>query len=163
MDNDINSQLIQSSQSSNYRQAHKRKLLVFGLVIFLSGVGIGSGVIMTALQYYGVINFQYPERTAIGRITNGLERDLDLTAEQRALIDPIIEKHVNSLDRLYLQFSPEIEKEIASLKANVARELTEEQKIRWVHRFNEIEEGISHSEHEGEHREESDQDVIKRY
>ena len=137
-------------------------MLVFGLIIFISGVGIGSGVIMLLLQHYGVISIKYPEKTTMWRITNGLDRDLDMTEEQRARIDPIIEKHVNSLDRLYRQFGPEIEKELSSLKASVGRELNEEQKIRWFHRFNEIEEGISHGEHEGEHREGSEQEIIRR-
>jgi hypothetical protein len=100
------------------------------LVLFASGIVIGSGV--TLIITYKVVHYrlrhpeQFPDR-AVAR----LKKPLDLSNQQAAEVRLIMRSHLVRLQALRRQWQPQLEAELDSLEKDVAAALKPEQAEKW--------------------------------
>ena len=100
------------------------------LVLFASGIAIGSGA--TLIITYKVVQYRlrHPERLP-DRAVERLKKPLDLSNQQAVEVRSIIRSHLIRLQALRRQWQPQLDAELDSLEADVAAVLKPEQAEKW--------------------------------
>jgi len=111
--------------------------LVLTLVIFLSGVLVGTGTTVLVIRNRALGVIHHPE-TMPQRMVNRLRWPLGLSDEQAAELKRVFERRQASLQRLQRRFQPKFEAELDQIEAEVAEALDEEQQRRWQQYFGHI-------------------------
>lgn len=106
------------------------KLVLWGLVILFCGMVIGAGI---TFQAGHVMMFRAISRSGdmAERVTKHIDRDLDLTDEQRSQVAKIVAHRVSTFRNILIDAYAGIEEQFQLLHDEVAPILTEEQKLKW--------------------------------
>jgi len=116
-------------------------MVLLGLVIFGSGIVIGSVGTLTFVRRAMVRAVKHPEQLpdrAIARMT----RRYDLTPEQQAEVGAILRTRMQRMTAIRQQLRPYLDAELDSLRDDVAGVLTEEQATQWQHDFGRLRNAI---------------------
>lgn len=113
-----------------------RSLLV-GIAILFCGMLIGSGLTMRVLWNRVTDIVQHPDQLP-QRITQRVNRFLDLTPEQQTKVQDILAKRQLSIEALRRQVYPNIQSEMDGLRDDVAAILNPDQARRWKERFEQL-------------------------
>ena len=110
------------------QQVHRWRMAFFGTVILLAGAVIGASLSLLVLGPKPPERPQIPDRF----FTKNFEefvRTVDLTGEQRSLINHIMDEHMEELRRIREEeMFPKIVAELETMKKEIDDVLTEEQK-----------------------------------
>ena len=105
--------------------------IVILLTVFSSGIGVGavaaSRYVLSRMQHYRA----HPEVLPV-EITDTLTGRLDLTDDQSKKILAVITKRHARIEKVRQASAPEIHSEFDLLETEVAAELDDEQKQRWL-------------------------------
>jgi hypothetical protein len=111
--------------------------LILVLVIFVSGVLVGTGGTVLVIRNRVLTVVRHPEQMP-QRMVNRLRWPLGLSDEQAVELEQVFERRQESLQRLRRRFQPELEAELDQIEAEVADVLDEEQQQRWQEYFGHI-------------------------
>jgi septal ring factor EnvC (AmiA/AmiB activator) len=109
--------------------------LLLALVIFVSGVLVGSGLTFKVITSGFKKYFQSPAVSA-ERITHRMKKQLDLTDEQAVQVHRIIFEQQKAFQSLRKQVRPQLDAQIEKTRQELAAVLTPEQARKWEKRFN---------------------------
>jgi len=106
------------------------KLVLSGLVILFCGMVIGAGITFHAghVMMFRTIS---PNGDMAERVTKHIDRDLDLTDEQRPQVAKIVTHRVSTFKNILIDAYAGIKEQFELLHDEVAPILTEEQKLKW--------------------------------
>lgn len=102
----------------------KTKPVLLSLLTLLSGIVIGVGATLIAVKQEPTEH--RPNFTP--RMLEHLMRELKLTDEQTAVVEPIIESHKKQLDELFAEVRPKISAIYDSMNDEIAKVLDDHQK-----------------------------------
>jgi hypothetical protein len=113
------------------------KLALLGLVIFFCGMVIGAGITFHAgsVMMFRAIS---PRGEMAERVTKHIDRDLDLTDEQRSQVAKIVAHRISASKNILIDAYVRIEEEFELLHDEVAPILTEQQKLRWEKHYKKL-------------------------
>ena len=104
--------------------------VLLGLILFLSGGLIGSGLTARAIIRGAQHRLHHPEEFP-ARATARLRRSLDLSDAQAAAVESVLRTRQAAIQEIRRDFQPKIEAEIDKLGTDVAGVLTPDQAARW--------------------------------
>jgi len=110
------------------------RTVLLALVIFVSGVVVGSGLTFKVITSGFKRFFQDPEVLA-EHITHRMKRQLHLTEEQSVQVRRIILEQQKAFQSLRKKVWPELEVQIEKTRRELAAVLTPEQARKWEKRF----------------------------
>lgn len=110
----------------------RRWLFVAGtlLLVFVSGGVAGSSATMMALNR-GNENRLQPFSDWKAKVMNNLSKELDLSSEQFAQVEQIMEEHYQAINRIREANRPLYQQEFKRLQEQVAGVLSAEQQEKW--------------------------------
>jgi hypothetical protein len=116
--------------------------VLLGLAILFCGMVIGAGVTFHAGH---VIMFRAisPGGNMAERVTKRIDRDLDLTDEQRAHVSKIVTHRVSTFKTILIDAYAGIKEQLELLHDEVVPILTEEQKLKWERRYKKMQKVIA--------------------
>jgi Spy/CpxP family protein refolding chaperone len=114
------------------------KAVALGIVILLCGALLGSGITLVAVKR--MMNVIHTPGEVAKRITERMQRKLDLSPEQHRRVLAILRAREKSLRTLLGRIQPQIEKELWKTREEVAAVLNPEQAQKWLNRFDVIHE-----------------------
>jgi hypothetical protein len=123
------------------------KLVLFGLIILFCGMVIGAGITFHVGSIM-IFHAMSPGDEMAERITKRIDRDLDLTDEQRSQVAEIVARRVSAFKDILTGVYPRIKEQFALLHDEIAPILTEEQKLKWEKHYERMHEVITRI-HEG--------------
>ena len=118
------------------------KLVFFGLAILLCGMVIGAGITFHAFRVM-MSRAISPSSELAGRITKHIDRDLDLTAEQRSQVAKVVAQRVSGFKSILTDAYDRIKEQFQLLHDEVAPILTEEQKSKWEKHYKKMQRVIT--------------------
>jgi adenylate kinase family enzyme len=124
------------------RKKSRWKLILLGLVILFCGMVIGAGITFHAgnVMMFRAIS-QNGEMAE--RVTKHIDRDLDLTDEQRFQVAKIVAHRISVFKNILIDDAyPRIKEQFELLHGEVASILTEEQKIKWEKHYEKMQKVI---------------------
>lgn len=116
------------------------KPMLFGVLILISGILIGAGLMYIRMQRHIPRNPEPGPEYFSERIMRHMVGELRLTPEQRGQIDPIIKQHFESMHQIRMEARPKISEEIKQMNEAILPVLTEQQKRRWQEQARQIRE-----------------------
>ncbi len=124
------------------RKKNRWKSVLLGLVILFCGMVIGAGITFHAgnVMMFRAIS---PGGEMAERVTKHIDRDLDLTDEQRSQVAKIVAHRVSAFKNILIDAYARIKEEFESLHDEVAPILTEEQKLKWEKHYKKIQKVIT--------------------
>ncbi len=113
------------------------KLALWGLVILLCGMVIGAGI---TLHVGGFMIFRAmtPDGKTAEHITKRIDRDLDLTDQQKSQVSQIVAHRVSAFKSILIEDYPRIKEQFELMHTEVASLLTEEQKLKWEKHYKKV-------------------------
>ncbi|MBC8379476.1 MAG: hypothetical protein H8E62_09895, partial [Planctomycetes bacterium] len=106
----------------------KTKPVLLSLLILLSGIAIGVGATLIVIKQKPT-----PPRPKFNtRMLNHLMRELNLTEEQKAQIDPIIQSHMEELEKIRTEAIPKITLITEAMNTEILLLLDDHQKQIWT-------------------------------
>ncbi|MBI4596008.1 MAG: hypothetical protein HY730_06475 [Candidatus Tectomicrobia bacterium] len=117
------------------------KLVLLGLVILFCGMVIGAGITFH-VGHVMIFHAISPNGEMAGRITKQIDRDLNLTDEQRSQVDKIVAHRVSAFGSILIEAYPKIKEQFELLHDEVAPILTEEQKLKWEKHYEKMQKVI---------------------
>jgi len=133
---------IKESPVNNAPPTRKRrrwKSALLGLVILFCGIVIGAGITLHAGSLL-LLHAVGPEVKIAQRVTRHLDRDLDLTDEQRAQVVKIVGRRISAFQHIVIDAHARAKEEYELLHDEVAAILTGEQKISWEKHYKKMQE-----------------------
>ncbi len=132
-------EIKESAVNTPSRPPKKRrwKLLLLGLVILICGMVIGAGITFHAghvLMFRAVS----PGGEMAERVTRHINRDLDLTPEQRSQVAKIVAHRVSAFKDIFMDAYTRLKQQFELLHDEVAPVLSEEQKVKWEKHYNKM-------------------------
>ncbi len=122
------------------KTSHEKLMSVLLCVVILTaGIAIGASLMFIALSAQQDSYDQHPEIYA-DRMLRRLNRELDLTPQQRSELDPIIRKHTQALEEIRGQVRPKIVEQLEQLDSEIAAVLDEQQNEIWDRQAERLEE-----------------------
>ncbi|MCC6143939.1 MAG: hypothetical protein IT368_09045 [Candidatus Hydrogenedentes bacterium] len=119
----------------NHRLRRRRWLSIFlGAIILTCGMVIGSVITVSYLWNRVLDHIQNPDQIP-ARITERLERRLDLTADQAQAIQEILTERQNGLLAIRAQVYPQVQAELNRARDEVAAVLNDAQADQWRKMF----------------------------
>lgn len=134
MTNDTHSTPPSSSGLLSRTRSRRLRSVVFGLLILLCGIFIGSGGTVIVVFRLLTHAIHHPEEIPT-RVVNRLRFNLDLTDKQAAKIKIIITKRQKTIQAIRRETQPRLERELDGIRADVAAVLNPEQARSWKKRF----------------------------
>lgn len=118
----------------------KRRLtaIALGVVILLCGAMLGSGI--TLVHFKRTMDVIHTPGEAAKRITDRMQRKLDLTPEQQRRVLAILRAREKSLRAILTGVEPRIEGELRKTREEVAAVLNPDQAQKWRSRFDTLHE-----------------------
>ena len=113
---------------------HRWRMAFFALVILIAGIVIGASLMIIFGRQQMMRRSHAPE-IAVERMMRELIEHLDLTAQQRQAIKPILIEHMERLQQIRMEVRPQIQAQLASLNKEVSALLDEDQKQQWQREF----------------------------
>lgn len=114
------------------RRMHWWRMALSGLMILIAGITLGAaGTIMVIRPARQTYRPPLPTDMAIHSQMRRMERFLNLTDEQDALIETILREYFQALEQLREEARPLIEALLEDMKADVDAVLTREQRETW--------------------------------
>ena len=118
--------------SANEKTASVKTVAAIVVVIaFISGALIGAA----GDRIYLVVTHQIFPRNMSGpmshRIAARLSRELDLTAQQRASVEAILDRRAHRIESIWSSVRPQVRAEIDQTNAEIAQLLTPEQRVKF--------------------------------
>ena len=121
------------------RQAYDLlKSILLGLVILAAGMVIGSGVTFLILSHQQERVRREPEIFA-EHLLGRLGRELNLSAQQREQLDPILREHFKTLHDIRASVRPRIVSQLEELDREIMSVLDEHQKTLWQQQVRRLE------------------------
>jgi hypothetical protein len=111
-------------------QMHRWRMAFFGLVILLAGIVIGASTALIGKWHFMPAPGPGPDQIA-QRMVEGLRRDLDLSPQQRGKIEPIIRRHMDTLDEIRRNARPLIDAQMSQMNEEVLPILEPRQRVLW--------------------------------
>jgi hypothetical protein len=119
----------------------KYQMAFWGLVILIGGIAIGAATTVMVLKPR--LPFAPPGiEGSAQRMLDGMANELNLTAEQRRLIEPLIKQHMAKLDEIRSKAQPQITEQFRLMHDEIAKVLTPEQLSLWEERLRRIPENF---------------------
>ncbi len=118
------------------------KLVFLGFAILLCGMVIGAGITFHAFRVM-MSRAISPSSELAERITKHIDRDLDLTAEQRSQVAKVVAQRVSGFKSILMDAYDRIKEQFQLLHDEVAPILTEEQKLKWEKHYEKMEKVIT--------------------
>lgn len=130
-------------RSTAVRRRRLRPLLMvlLGLVIFGSGLIIGSVGALTVVRRTMVRAVKHPERLpdrAVERMTSRY----GLTEQQQGEVEVVLRRRMERMAAIRQQLRPHLDAELDSLQEDVAPLLDDEQEVRWREDFTRLRNAI---------------------
>lgn len=122
---------LNENQNIYQIKMHRWRMAFFGLVILLAGIIIGSSAVSLGRWRFLRRHNPGPEQ-AMFRMARGLQDNLNLSPQQRRMVEPIIRMHMEKLEEIRRNARPLIEQEMRRMKDDIFPILNEEQKARWM-------------------------------
>ncbi|MHC5082607.1 MAG: hypothetical protein ACYTET_01530 [Planctomycetota bacterium] len=116
------------------------KPICFSLIILLSGVIIGSGLTMMTMSRMRPKPDNRGWEWVSAHTIRRMERELGLSPEQKAQLDPIIKKHTLAMDDIRQEAKPKFAKEMKAMNEGIQSILDEHQKQLWQDKIRKMEE-----------------------
>jgi hypothetical protein len=115
---------------SKTSKTRRWKLILLGLVILFCGMVIGAGITFH-LGNVMMLHAISPGGEMAERVMKRINRDLDLTDEQRPRVTEIVVHRVSELKSIFIDASIRIKEQFMLLHDEVAQVISEEQKTKW--------------------------------
>ncbi|MBN1901344.1 hypothetical protein JW926_08485 [Candidatus Sumerlaeota bacterium] len=112
--------------------------IMLGIVIFLCGIIVGTGVTLLIARRIVIKALRNPEGMP-QRITTRMKKNLSLSDVQAEKVQQIISRHLGELNRIRKETHPRVRENLGRLKEEVADVLDEEQERKWRERFEKLE------------------------
>jgi len=137
-------ELKESSANTPPQTPKKRgwKLVLLGLVILFCGMVIGAGItfhVGNVMMFHAIT----PGDEIAERVTKRIDRDLDLTDEQRPQVSEIVAHRVSAFKNILLDAYTRIKAQFELLHDEVAPILSEEQKLKWEKHYKKMQKVIT--------------------
>lgn len=113
--------------------------LLLSLVIFGSGFVAGGATALVVARNRILYAVHHPEE-APARITSHLRRTLDLSDDQAAKVETILQKRQAAFQALRAEVQPRVMAELDQVETEVAGVLDDAQREKWHRRFGELRE-----------------------
>ncbi len=112
--------------------ARRRRLktVLLGLAILFFGMIIGGGITLH-IGHVMILHTLNPGDEMAEHIGRRIDRKLDLSADQRSRVDAIVRRRVAAFREILDDAYPRILEQIRLMHDEVARVLTEEQRMEW--------------------------------
>jgi hypothetical protein len=120
--------------SPNQWCVHRRHLLIFSLLIFLSGLLLGSGGTLIFMRYRFVHIMRNP-RQLHENLADHMSHDLALSPEQRDQIRQIVQTRMENMQRLRSQTRPLMDEQYQKMQSEIKALLSPEQATKWERQF----------------------------
>jgi len=136
---------MKESPGSTPSRAPKKgrwKSLLLGLVILVCGMVIGAGITFHAghvLMFRAVS----PGGEMADRVTRHIDRDLDLTPEQRSQVAKIVAHRISAFKNILIDAYTRIKEQFQLMHDEVAPILREEQKSKWEKHYKKMQKVIT--------------------
>lgn len=108
--------------------------VLLSLLIFMGGLVCGGGLSLLAVRQRLLSGLHHPEHVA-EHVTRRLAFRIGLSSEQSARVEAVLRQRQPALQALRKRMQPEIEMELALLRAKVGEVLEEPQRTRWKQLF----------------------------
>jgi hypothetical protein len=116
------------------------KPVLLSLLILFSGILIGAGLTYISMQRHIPSQPEPGPEYFSERMMRHLAGELQLTDEQKAQLEPVIETHFQSMNQIRMEARPRISEEIKQMNEAIMAILTEPQKQIWEDRVKRIRE-----------------------
>jgi hypothetical protein len=131
---------MQESKMNTPSQTPKKcrwKLVLLGFLILFCGMVIGAGITFHAgsVMMFRAIS---PRGDMAERVTKHIDRDLDLTDEQRSQVARIVALRISAFRNIVIDAYGKTEEQFELLHDEVAPILTEEQKPKWEKHYKKL-------------------------
>jgi hypothetical protein len=113
---------------------HRWRMAFFALVILLAGIVIGASS-MTIFGRRQMMGKPHSPEIAVERMMRELIEHMDLTAQQRQAIRPMLLEHMEKLHQIRMDVRPQIQQQLANLNEDVSALLDEKQEQQWQREF----------------------------
>jgi hypothetical protein len=116
------------------------KPILLSLLILFSGILIGAGLTYISMQRHIPSKPEPGPEYFSERMMRHLAGELQLTEEQKAQLEPVIDKHFESMNQIRMEARPRISEEIKQMNEAIMAILTEPQQQIWEDRVNRMRE-----------------------
>jgi hypothetical protein len=108
--------------------------VILWLVIFGSGLFVGTGLTLMAVRRGMLEAIHHPEKMP-ANLANRLRRPLRLSDEQAEQVEQILSQRQVALEAIRVRYQPEIEQQLDRIEAEIADVLDEKQREAWYRMF----------------------------
>ena len=112
------------------RSSQRRRMAFFGMVILAAGISIGAAS-MLILAPEKLLRLPLDPEFGSMRMIPPLRRELGLSPEQEQKIEPILDKHMQTLDYIRMEARSSIEQALIRMNESISDILTDEQRQIW--------------------------------
>lgn len=119
------------------RKRRPWRSILLGLIILFCGILIGAGVTVILLQRVVFYAIHHPEEIP-NRLTERLRNKLSLTDDQTKKVKAILTERQKAFTELRRVTRPKVERELKSLREEVAAVLDKDQARKWSKRFDRL-------------------------
>ncbi len=113
--------------------------ILLGIVILAAGMAIGASLTYMGMLRRGPAYSQEPEIFA-EHMLRGLNRELNLTPQQRRQLEPILRRHGTHLVEIRAEARPRIVAQLEQLDSDIASVLDDDQHDLWQQKIRRLEE-----------------------
>jgi Spy/CpxP family protein refolding chaperone len=141
---DTMNETVKTESSDVYlRKIYRWRMAFFSLVILLAGLVIGSASTVIVLRSrFGQPGGGGMGQFAGGRMLERLERELDLSPEQREELEPIVQKYMQELHEIRRNAGRTIDEKLQLMNEEISSVLDEDQQRRWQHHLERLRERL---------------------
>ncbi|MBN2138149.1 MAG: hypothetical protein JW720_10095 [Sedimentisphaerales bacterium] len=128
---------IHNTIADHIPKPHPWRMALFGIVILVAGVVIGAG--STLIFVPGEVMPAPPSVVGwmMGRLLEGMDRDLGLSAEQKEQLKPIFDANRQKFDRKHREQRAEMGELWNQFNTDISKVFTPEQSRKWEHKLEE--------------------------
>ena len=126
---------------SYIHKLHRWRMAFFGMVILLAGIVIGGASMLILVPHKLMRPPRGPEFESL-RMIPSLRRDLGLSLEQSEKIKPIMNKHMEKLQKIRMDARSEIDKALVQMNEDISAILTEKQQQIWQRRLDRLQQDL---------------------
>jgi hypothetical protein len=119
------------------RKRRPWRSILLGLIILFCGILIGAGITVILLQRVVLYAIHHPEEIP-NRLTERLRNKLSLTDDQTKKVKAILTERQKAFTELRRAKRPKVERELKSLREEVAAVLDKDQARKWSKRFDRL-------------------------
>jgi len=126
---------------SYIHKLHRWRMAFFGMVILLAGIVIGGASMLILVPHKLMRPPRGPEFESL-RMIPSLRHDLGLSYEQSDKIKPIMDKHMEELQKIRMDACSEIDKALVQMDEDISAILTEKQQQIWQRRLDRLQQDL---------------------